>query len=288
MAENKTDGVKFNVLAIVSHPDDEALWIGGTLHALSKFPEIRVSVICLSGADVSSPRAEEFLRAKTNAGYAFGVVLGGKLRSAHEPLPFISETLEKGLKEFDIDAHDVDLLMTHSPYGDEHMHPHHKQVSEEVYLWAKRNKVPFGYFSCIPVPVFRLRPLLRNMKRKGALQVLNVSKCEETICQTVHRILARKPKRVPKYFVQLLTDMAAKQSMLNCYESIDLEIHSNGYAMFTNNCESFYVFDERGMGAIRYMMDKMTVPGCTNLFSEFQAPEITMQRIIERLFIRNT
>src|SRR5258707_10277359 len=103
MAFMTSNRAKFNVLVVVCHPDDEVFWIGGTLHALSQFPEIRVSVICLSGADVGSPRQDEFHRAKACAGYHSGVVLGGKLRSAHEPLPTIAGTLEQGLKELNID-----------------------------------------------------------------------------------------------------------------------------------------------------------------------------------------
>ena len=58
--------------------------------------------------------------------------------------------------------------------------------------------------------------------------------------------------------------------MLNCYQSINIEQHQEGYAMFTSNCESIYLFDERGLEPFNYVMSEMNVPGCPNLFLNFQ------------------
>jgi LmbE family N-acetylglucosaminyl deacetylase len=286
MAVTMSDCVKFNILFVVCHPDDEALWIGGTLHALSKFPGITISVICLSGADAGSPRQDEFFCAKAYAGYHNGVVLGGTLRAALEPLPPISKTLESGLKELNMEVRDVSLLITHSPYGDEHAHPHHSQASDELYLWAERNDVPFGYFSCIPIPFCRLQPLLINMKRKGAFQILNVSRCKETVRQKAARFLVRKPEKAPKYFIQLLTDMTAKEAMLGCYQSVGWALHADGYAMFTNNCESLYLFDDRGYKVFQYVMDNMAVPGCQNLFHHLVSKKAVLKRMIRNVLGR--
>ena len=66
----------YRIVFVVCHPDDEAIWVGGLLHELSKFQNIRAYVICLSGRDPNSPREREFDQARREANYAGGVVMG--------------------------------------------------------------------------------------------------------------------------------------------------------------------------------------------------------------------
>ncbi len=254
------------MIFVVCHPDDEALWIGGTIHGLSRISGIKIHVICLSGSDKNSPRTAEFNDAMKVAGYVSGVVMGGPLRPTNLPLPSISKTVEDGLAELGLDLSEVNLLVTHSPFGEEHMHPHHVQASIELYQWTRYQRLSFGYFACLPIPTCLMQPLLRNMKRAGSLQLLNFAKCKMTWCGMLVKFFVRKPYRYPRYYVQFLTDWVVKREMLASYKSIDLQLHQDGYAMFHNNCESLYLFDNGGAEVIKYVMQQMKVPGSIDYF----------------------
>ncbi|MCI1279419.1 MAG: hypothetical protein LKG23_10605 [Nitrospira sp.] len=282
------EGVISQIVIAVCHPDDEALWVGGVVHALSQFPSIEVSVICLSGKGEDSVREKEFFRAKQCAGYSNGIVLGGKLRAATEPLPHIPTMLESGLNLLGVGVQDISLLITHSPYGDEHMHPHHMQACVELYEWSGQRNIPFGYFSCLPMPTHSLQSLLTNMKRAGALHILNFSRCKYSLLSKALSLLTRNVLFCPKYYMQFLTDMTVKQAMLTCYQSINLKLHEAGYAMFTSNCESIYVFDDRGLEPFRSVMNQLPVPGSPDLFSGFSNCRMILRRSLKKLISRKS
>lgn len=256
-----------NLLFVVCHPDDEALWVGGLIHGLSKFSNVSVYVMCLSGQDEGSDRPMEFKAARDAAGYKAGVVLGSALRPANQPLPPVAPTVEEGLNMLGLKSAEVAVLITHSPFGEEHMHPHHIQASTELYEWTKRNQIPFGYFSCIPLPTCCLLPALKNMKRFGALQVLNYAWCKYGVLRRAIRWYEGKHWRYPYLYIQWLVDAAAKKEMLACYRSIDLALHEQAYAMFNNNVESLYLFDERGAKVFSQLLERMDVPGSPDYFS---------------------
>lgn len=276
----------FNLLFVVCHPDDEALWVGGVIHGLSQIQGIKVHVICLSGKDENSPRPTEFDAAMKIAGYESGVVLGGALRPANQPLPSIPKTVRLGLDQLCIQTSEVSLLVTHSPFGEEHMHPHHVQASVELYQWALDQGLPFGFFACLPIPTCCLQPSLRNMKRKGAMQILNFAKCRITWLGRLIKLYEKKPYRYPSYYIQFLTDLTIKKAMLDCYQSIDLQLHEEAYAMFNNNCESLYLFDERGVNVFQYLMQQMDVPGCVDYFPGTWTESGLMNKLVKKLFHR--
>jgi LmbE family N-acetylglucosaminyl deacetylase len=256
------------IVFAVCHPDDEALWVGGLISALSKSALASVSVVCLSGADRSSPRPSEFEAARVTAGYSAGVIIGGPLRSALEPLPDTGSSLEEGLRRLGIAATDVDLLVTHSPFGDEHKNPHHRQAHRELRDWARRRDVPFGFFSCLPIPLFTHTPLLTGMRRQDQLHLLNLSKCEASSSTWKRRLDGsyRDYPQPPAFYLQFQTDPAAKKAMLDCYRSIDLPAHEAGYAAFNAFCESIYLMDARSLLAFESIIERMPYPGEHDLF----------------------
>jgi len=257
-----------NLLFVVSHPDDESLWAGGLLHGFSRFHGVNLYVICVSGGDLNSPRSKEFKAAITIAGCKYGVVLDRPLRPALSPLPKVADSIKEGLDIIGLKVSDVNILISHPPYGDEHMHPHHIQTSKECYAWCLQNKIPFACFTCLPLPNCSLRSLLQNMNRLGALQLLNMAKCHYSLLNTIIQQFRPKPWLYPILYTQWLVDINIKKQMLECYRSIDLASHREGYAMFTSNVESLLFYDNQGVALIQSLIDRMDVPGCTNLFNE--------------------
>lgn len=258
------------IVFVVCHPDDEALWIGGLLHGLSHFDFVRTYVVCVSGADPDSPREREFSAAQSVAGYTGGVVMGGPLRPAVERLPSIAATTEVGLERLGVATDEISLLITHSPYGDEHMNPHHIQAYQELLGWTCGERVPFGFFSSLPLPYLLHRPLLRNLRREGAaLHLLNFARCIPTpgLVLNLRPPPLRRRLRGPRYYLQFLGDIDTKRRILECYESINITQHVAGYAAFTSACESVYVFDGRGLNALEPVIAEMEVPGVADLFA---------------------
>jgi LmbE family N-acetylglucosaminyl deacetylase len=273
-------GKVYNIVFAVCHPDDEALWVGGLLCELSKIPFVRASVICLSGNDQSSPRMAEFRAAREIAGYDAGIVLGAPLGPALKPLTNTSSILEEGLKSLRLTAANVDLLLTHSHYGDEHMHPHHRQAHRELRSWCGDFDVPFGYFSCIPLTWLRHIPVNTNLRRSGTLHLLNWSRCESVFAPAQRAANPSLDSRfdAPKHYLQFQTDVAAKSRMLACYQSIDLDQHERGYAMFTSAIEAIYLLDDRGLEPWRRVVDDMEIPGASGLIEKVDPNERPIKR----------
>lgn len=271
------------ILVVVCHPDDEALWFGGSLNALTILGSSEVCVLCLSGRDANSLRENEFHEAMSIAGYSKGVVLGFSLRDAHQALPNISETVKQGLVELGYDTSDIELLITHSPYGDEHRHPHHVQAYQELFSWTKKKKVPLGFFSTIPLPIGGIRSCLHNYQRKDQVHLNFFGHCTYSLLDILRVNFFYGRGWMPKFYCQWQINSSIKKAMLNCYESINLKQHEEGYAMFTSGVESFYLCDEAGLSAIKALIEKMDVPGASDLFDLPSRPRVFASNIYRRL-----
>lgn len=275
---------RYKIVFVVCHPDDEALWIGGLLYNLSQISCVEVTVICLSGKDIGSPREAEFLSAQRIAGYKNGVVKGFPLRKLLAPLPLTSATAEEALNGFGISVREIDILITHSPYGDEHLSPHHTQTCKEMYAWAGKNKVPFGFFSMIPLPFSSHKSLIKNLKRTDTLFLLNFFRCRMSIFRRIFFMLTDGPYMNPSYYLQFLVDLEKKRQMLNCYQSINLEEHKKGYAMFNSNCESIYVMDKKGLQVFNAVVAELDLPGPEDLFKEYSDLRVMASKFYRKFF----
>jgi LmbE family N-acetylglucosaminyl deacetylase len=255
------------ILLVVSHPDDEALWLGGLLSGWSQFDGVRMFVVALTGAH--TVRAGEFEKAHVVAGYTRGVVLGREIPPWSESLPPVAPAVEEALRRFELAASDIDIVITHSPYGDEHRHPHHREAYREVLAWARRRQVPFGYASCLAMPFFHHRPLLRSVYRKGALQIVGLDACRPAFSwpRRTFDPVFRHYLTCPKYFVRYQIDTSAKMNMLSCYQSIDIAQHIAGYAMTTSAIESVYVFQDAGLQPFVRLLRQMDAPAGPDLFT---------------------
>jgi LmbE family N-acetylglucosaminyl deacetylase len=253
-----------NLVFAVCHADDEAVWIGGLLHGLSQLGCLDLHVVCFSGGET---RAAEFELARERAGYRAGVVLDLPLRPAPEPLPPLAGLLESGLEQLELAPGAIDLLITHSPYGDEHVNPHHRQAYRELRAWSKRRDVPFGFFTSVASPFAFHVPLLHELRREGTLHLLDLARCRPRVGGLLlgpdWRALA-----TARYFLRFGIDQTTKAEMLACYGSVDQEEFRRGYAMYTSGSESLYVGDERGLLPLRRAIAAMGLPSPVDFFAD--------------------
>ncbi|HLG69032.1 MAG TPA: hypothetical protein VK009_01270 [Chloroflexota bacterium] len=278
------------ILFVFCHPDDEVLWAGGLLCALPSLANTRAMVVILSGG--GSSRRTEFEQVRQAAAYHAGVLLGGDLLPSTEPLPPIGTALEQGIQLLGIDPGDVDALITHSPYGDEHANRHHRQAYRELRAWTRRHSVPFGYASCLPLPFFYHRPLLRNLRRQGPIQVLNLSRCTPVYSRVRRTLdpLFRRYLDCPRYYLQFQIDAAAKRALLDGYNSVDVPAHVSGYAMATSSVEALYLFDDRALAPFAAAIESMAIPGVGDLFALSDTRlrlRSLKRRVLQRLGLRS-
>jgi LmbE family N-acetylglucosaminyl deacetylase len=258
-------GYRHTVVIAVCHPDDEVIWVGGLIAALSRYHFLRVLVICLSGNDPASPRVAEFAAARSVAGYERGVILGGPLRGANDPLPPLGPVLEEGLARLGVAHSDIALLITHPAHGDEHTHPHHRQAFADLSAWSAKEGVPFGFFSYMPLPHLCHRPMLQSMRRDRRFHVVNLAECELAWPGIFWRSLNR---RHPRYYLLFSVDPELKRRMLDCYRSINLDAHIDGYAMTTANVEGLYLCDSYAIKIFHELLDAMPPPAVHNALAE--------------------
>lgn len=256
----------YRVVFVVAHPDDESLWCGGLVHAFCGTEIFSVSVICLSGNDLSSPRVSEFNNAMRIAGCQSYTVVGGPLQKATDRLQDISTLLASALAELSMTLQDVDLLITHSPTGEEHAHPHHVQLSMELFRLAKRNSVSFANFACLANTRLIHKPILNCLRRQGSLLLLQKSRCRFKLAGWLDVLGGWRGWHYPRTYYQFSVDRDVKNSMLSCYQSVNLEEHRSGYAMFSCYVESIYLFDRHGEMVVDTLIDGMEIPGCQDIF----------------------
>jgi LmbE family N-acetylglucosaminyl deacetylase len=248
---------------VVCHPDDEALWAGALLAGLSSAGLAACHVICLSGA--GSEREPEFGRAREIAGYAGAAMLEAPMGPADRPLPDVQAATRTGLDQLGLSIDGVDLLVSHSPYGDEHCHPHHVQAYRELASWAEGP--PFACFSQVPFPFVAHKQRLRSIPRSGELQVVEMAHCSPTPFVLARLRLALLGLQAPHMWIRFAGSAEVKRRMLSCYESIDLEQHEAGYATFSNPSEGLYLYDRGGEAAMRDVVARMDAPGAADLFA---------------------
>jgi hypothetical protein len=170
--------------------------------------------------------------------------------------------IERGLRELGLTANDVDLVLTHPPYGDEHQHPHHKIVCIETGNWANQHGVALGNFSFFAMP-FKYEQIAMHAKRLGNLHLLNLFK--------VHRGQKNEDFRfAPEFFIQFLVDMESKNKMLENYKSIDVKKHKDDYFSWTSNCEGYYL-TSAGLDVFNDLIDSMPTPtNSESLYSKYK------------------
>ena len=249
------------ILFVVAHPDDESLWIGGILNLLAqqKAPESNLRlidpyVICLTGKG-HPHRFKEFKAAMKVVGIKNWFIGDEDIPSTGgERLVDSDNSFQKGVESLGLEPEEIDLLVTHPFYGDEHKHHQHIQLFVEMRFLCAGHKIPFGFFSTTSLPYFKLTPLHGDMRRAGQTHLINYCECEGEfggVC--------------PTHFFQFKVDSKVKDKMLKCYKSIDQAAHKDGYASWDNYVEGIYTLDAKGANIFESLYKNLETPAIPNL-----------------------
>jgi LmbE family N-acetylglucosaminyl deacetylase len=116
------------VAVIVAHPDDETLWVGGTI---LNHPEWKWYIVTLCRGN-DADRAPKFYQVLKTLG-ATGKM--GDMDDGPEQLPLDDNNLRKTIIEL-IPDKSYDLIITHDPSGEYTRHLRHEETSRAVIqLW---------------------------------------------------------------------------------------------------------------------------------------------------------
>lgn len=127
---------KLSVAVVVAHPDDEALWTGGTLLLHPEWSAF-VASLC-RGSDPD--RAPKFFRAIESLG-AEGAM--ADLDDGPEQAPLPPAAVEETVLSL-LPAREYDLLLTHQPKGEYTRHRRHEEVSRAVLSLLAAGKMCAG------------------------------------------------------------------------------------------------------------------------------------------------
>lgn len=119
-----------NIVVVVAHPDDETLWAGGVL---LDNPSWNFYIICLCrGSDKDrEPKFKEMLKILNADGKM------DDLDDGPEQYPLDPLELERSLLQH-LPSSGIDLLITHSPFGEYTRHRRHEEIGNAVIsLWKK-------------------------------------------------------------------------------------------------------------------------------------------------------
>jgi LmbE family N-acetylglucosaminyl deacetylase len=239
------------ILFVVAHPDDESLWIGGILNFLADREEVDVYVICATGK-YHEHRSKEFESALNIAGINNRLLSPQDIPTSHaEALVDLNNSISTGIKQMGLCLEDIDIIITHPFYGDEHQHPNHKQLFSYLRDFCTNNGIPFGFFSTFVLPNIKLNPLQRGMKRHKKTHVINYCSCDDSII---------------KHFMQFKIDPEKKDGMLKCYQSINQEEHQRGYASWDSCVEGIYFTDDKGVTVFDNIYNNLEIPADSNIF----------------------
>ena len=236
-----------NVVFVTAHPDDESLWVGGIINFLNKIKGVTPYVICMTGKDDPS-RSLEFKNAMEVAGVCSWCLGDMKIpENGTIPLDNIQGVFDASLMATGLKKEDIDLLITHSFYGDEHEHIQHQQLFHHFYNYG----IPFAFFSSMTLPL-EMVSIMKDMKRLHNTHLINDA-------------LIRDP--LAAHYLQFKVDPEIKSRMLSQYNSINLEEHLQGYTAWDSYVEGLYVKDADSFDCFKPFVDQMKVPGGPRIFS---------------------
>ena len=246
-----------DILLIVAHPDDEVIWLGSTLYEFTKMDNININVINLWGIleppgsmqaitdgykDID--RKEQFYDVCKNMNFNKYYIITDVETPVYKRM---NQTDDNILREFNkalkiSNIKKIDLIITHSPYGDEHKHPGHIVTNRFSKNYCKKNSIPFSFFSVLPLPNIFHKPLLHSTYRLNDLHILNYSQCNNE----------------KFYYIQFQGNLTKKIESLKLYKAVDFKKHYDGYTGFSIISEGLY-FDINSKIIIDKIVNNMNI-----------------------------
>jgi len=122
-----------NVAIIVAHPDDETLWVGGTIMS---HPSWKCFIVCLCRRNDKdrAPRFYQALHILRSHGNM------GELEDGPDQLPLSGRTVEQTILNL-LPSKQFDLIISHNPTGEYTRHIRHEEVSKAVIELWHANKI---------------------------------------------------------------------------------------------------------------------------------------------------
>tara|TARA_R110001599_G_scaffold264960_1_gene465498 strand:- start:49 stop:807 length:759 start_codon:yes stop_codon:yes gene_type:complete len=242
------------ILLITAHPDDEIIWFGSTIYELNKLEDINISIICLWGIleppgsmqsvmpgykDID--RKEQFNEVCKSMGikkyFAITDVDSHVYKGINQTYNNILHEFKKTIKKINIK--NIDMIITHSNYGDEHKHNGHTITNEFSKIYCKNNNIPFSFFSILQLPQINHISILKNTYRKNQLHVLNYSKCSNDM-----------------FYIQFQGNLTIKIELFNLYKAVDVQAHINNIFGCTTISEGLY-FSKEAKPIIDFILSKI-------------------------------
>ena len=230
------------ILFVFAHPDDESLWTPGLIKEFSSLEGFHPYVLCLWGSleNMDPYRESQF--------YKSTQILGSN--------SFLVNSIEQdpisyGLQKMEVLLNEIDLIVTHSPYGDEHEHRHHKQLYSMCRDKSSQSpNTGFSYFSFLTPPYEYKSKMLAGLRREKS-HLLNILEDSSS-----HRT-----------FFQFNFDPLIKEEALSSYQNINREEHKNGYYAWTSSVEGYMCEDEKSKEIFLSLLSQYQCPINKNIFS---------------------
>jgi len=254
-----------NILITTAHPDDELIWFGSTLYELAKIKDINIFNICFWGI-LEKPgsmrsvtpgykdidRKSQFYEISNFMNFKSHIITDTKHKveqKSRQKDEVIKEELFNGLKILNLELKNIDLIITHSYYGDERRHPHHIRIYDFFSKFSLENNIGFSFISILRIPNVSHKSILKETKRLNQIHLLSLEKIENESLNIVNK---------PSYLIEFQGNLDKKLEALKLYKAVNFKKHYNDYYAFSVISEKLYT-NQSGFKIMNNILNKFNI-----------------------------